>query len=136
MAAVVSHLADTSALARGPHPAVAAASGPLIETGPVASISIGDNAGTCPTSMGPGPTEQPAHPPVAQQIHVGDRVRVRDHPRDQPGDLHLRVHPAGALIFTGLVTRRCNPARSARRSTGPNPPHDTRFGSSNAAVNS
>jgi predicted nucleic acid-binding protein len=40
MAAVASHLADTSALARLRHPAVAAALGPLIEAGLVATCGV------------------------------------------------------------------------------------------------
>src|ERR1035437_10016183 len=40
MAAVASHLADTSALARLRHPAVAAVLGPLIEAGLVATCGV------------------------------------------------------------------------------------------------
>jgi len=40
MAAVATHLADTSALARLRHPAVAAALGPLIEAGLVATCGV------------------------------------------------------------------------------------------------
>ena len=40
MAAVVTHLADTSALARLRHPVVAAVLGPLIDAGVVATCGV------------------------------------------------------------------------------------------------
>ena len=41
---------------------------------------------------GPDTGEQPAHPTMAQQVQVIDRVRPCDHPGDQCWDLQVRVH--------------------------------------------
>jgi hypothetical protein len=43
---------------------------------------------------GAGLLEQPRHAAMAQQVHVADRVRARDHARDQSGDLRGRVRAA------------------------------------------
>ena len=44
----------------------------------------------------PQPVEEPAHPAVAQQIQVTDRVRAGDHPRDQSRDLDCGVRSGRA----------------------------------------
>ena len=45
----------------------------------------------------PDPGEQPAHPTMAQQVHVIDRVRPGNHPRNQRRDLQVRVHTTDGL---------------------------------------
>ena len=40
---------------------------------------------------GPHPVEQPAHPPVAQQVQVVDRIRAGQHPADHARRLHPRT---------------------------------------------
>jgi len=42
----------------------------------------------------PDPAEQPAHPPVAEQVQVGDAFCAGDHPRHQARHLQPGVHPA------------------------------------------
>jgi hypothetical protein len=46
---------------------------------------------------GPDTGEQPAHRAVPQQAHILEAVRAGDHPRDQRGDLQVRV-PATGLV--------------------------------------
>ncbi len=54
----------------------------------------------------PHPGEQPGHATVAQQSHVLDAVRARDHPGHQGRDLHMHVRsrrPGHAQVLGGQV---------------------------------
>ena len=44
----------------------------------------------------PDPAEHLRHGAVPQHVHVIDAVRPGGHPRDQAGDLQVRVHPGPA----------------------------------------
>jgi hypothetical protein len=58
----------------------------------LADVSEGERAQEHPQRGGGAHLiEQPRHPTVAQQVHVADRVRARDHPRDQREDLRCGV---------------------------------------------
>jgi hypothetical protein len=54
--------------------------------------------------------EDTAHAAVAQQVHVVDRVRARDHPRDQGEDLRGRVRGAFPGQGETFNQQRCQAA--------------------------
>ena len=55
-------------------------------------------------------------------------------PATRLGIFRCALAPPGVPIRTCSATSRCSPARSASRSTGANPAHDTKFGSSKTAA--
>jgi hypothetical protein len=55
-------------------------------------------------------------------------------PATSPGTFSRALIPPGRSIWTCSSTSSCSPARSARRSTGARPAHDTRLGSSKTAL--
>jgi len=81
----------------------------------------------------PDPAEQPAHPPVAEQVQVGDAFCAGDHPRTRPGTFSRAFTPPFAGNVSRAPASSPSPHRRARASTGTSPPHDTRFGSSKTA---
>ncbi len=92
----------------------------------------GEQAQERPQRRGrPHIVEQAAHAAVAQQVHVVDAVRARDHPADQREDLRGGVHPALRRDVHRSASNVANPHRAANPMTAASPAHDTRFGSSN-----
>ncbi len=76
----------------------------------------------------PDPAKQRAHRPVPHQVQVIDAVRPADHPSDDPGHLHLRVHPAPARdphVTAGQV-RQASALGQGHHRDQPSPRHQIR----------
>lgn len=68
-------------------------------------------------------------------VHVVDRVRTREHPRDQGHHLAVRVRSLVRRTVNRPRASRSTPVRRASRSIETRPADDTRFGSSKTADN-
>jgi hypothetical protein len=80
-----------------------------------------------------GVGEDPDYPAMSKQCHVIDAFRVRDHPRDQRGDLQPGVRALAGRHTQMRLSQFLETCRRANASTGTNPADDTRFVSSNTA---
>jgi hypothetical protein len=75
--------------------------------------------------------EQPAHPTMAQQVHIGDRVRTADHPATSARTFAAAFAPPFAAIVSRSASSAARPHQATSAITGTSPAQDTRFGSSN-----